>query len=370
MAGLADETLGALQQSLGLAQDLLALFELLLQAQEGAGIFEQPLSTLRARRQPARVQRLDLAAGQFLPHDLLGQLLAGLRCIAGQRHQGFHRRLHGNPPLADRLLDRRRKLTHQTQTSRHPAGALDEALGQLVLAPAEAVLKLGEQPPLLEGRGARAVGYLPLQDQRLGFLHLPHQRLHRVTAQPTQSRDSLMAVDDHVASGRLAVGDHHDRLLLAVLFQAQAQPTLLLDTHRAKRRVGHLQLVKFQLHDGCSHTPRPSGVKPQPGTTSVSFQRRRRRALRPTLGCCRAPHRQQRTSLGALWAGATSGKPPPTSSSASSPTVCTSRRAVGNPDASSFPRPRCEAERRSRYTACRAACLWRPPGLCWYRRPA
>jgi hypothetical protein len=155
-----------------------------------------------------------------LPGDLLGQLLTGFRGASGQRHQGFHRRLHGDLSLADRLLNRRRKLTHQTQTSRDPARAFDEALGQLVLAPAEAVLELGEQPPLLESRRARAVGHLPLQDQRLGFLHLPHQRLDRVTAQPAKRRHPLVAVDDHVAPFGLAVGDHHDRLLLTVLFQA------------------------------------------------------------------------------------------------------------------------------------------------------
>ena len=53
MAGLAGEALGALEQSLGLALDLLALLELLPQRKEGAGILEQPLSTLRTRRLPA-----------------------------------------------------------------------------------------------------------------------------------------------------------------------------------------------------------------------------------------------------------------------------------------------------------------------------
>jgi hypothetical protein len=74
-----------------------------------------------------------------------------------------------------------------------------------------------------------------------------------------------MAVDDHVASWLIAPGHHHDRLLLTVLFQAQAEPALLLTTDHAKRRVGHLQLMEFQFHDRSSDTPRPSGAKPQPG---------------------------------------------------------------------------------------------------------
>jgi hypothetical protein len=40
MAGLAREALGALQQALGLAQGLVPVLELLLQAQESPGIFE------------------------------------------------------------------------------------------------------------------------------------------------------------------------------------------------------------------------------------------------------------------------------------------------------------------------------------------
>jgi hypothetical protein len=83
------------------------------------------------------------------------------------------------------------------------------------------MLELGQQPPLLEGTQARTVGHLPPQDQRLGLFHLPHQSLHRVVAQAAKSRDALMAIYDHVAAWRLAIWDHHDRLLLAVLFQAQ-----------------------------------------------------------------------------------------------------------------------------------------------------
>lgn len=78
------------------------------------------------------------------------------------------------------------------------------------------------------------MGHLPLHDQRLSFIHLPHQSLDRVTAQPAKRRNPLMAVDDHVAPRLIALGHHHDRLLLAVLFQAQAEPTLLLTTRHAK----------------------------------------------------------------------------------------------------------------------------------------
>jgi len=221
MSHLARQPLGTPQESLGLAKGCLALFELLLQTQESPGIFEQPAATLPARRQPSVVDGLDLGTRELLSDNLIGEPMADGAVDPGQRNQRFHRRLSGDTAVADRLLDTQRKLVHQAQKPRHPARALEETLGQLVLTPAEAMLQLGQQPPLLEGTRARAVGHLPPQDQRLGLLHLPHHRLHRVAAQAAKGRDALMAINDHVATWRFALGDHHDRLLLAVLFQAQ-----------------------------------------------------------------------------------------------------------------------------------------------------
>ncbi len=76
--------------------------------------------------------------------------------------------------------------------------------------------------------------HLPLQDQRLGFRHIPHQGIHGVMAQAAKSRKALMAIDDHIAAWRLVLRNHHDRLLLAVLFQALPQPTLPLSTVSAQ----------------------------------------------------------------------------------------------------------------------------------------
>lgn len=250
LSRLSRESFGALQESLWLAKGILALREFLLQTQEGTGIFEEPAATLLPRLAPAGVQSLDLGTGELLPHDLLGQPLAGFAVVSGQRNQSFHRRLGGDPTAADRLLDRERKLVHQAQPPRHPAVTSEEPPRQLILAPAETAPQLGEQPPLLERRRARPMGHLPCQHQRFGRLHLPHQSLHRVVVtQLAESLDALVTVDDHIAPRHLAVGDHHDRLLLAVLFHGQPQTTTLLATVSAQRGVRHLQLVPLQLHD-------------------------------------------------------------------------------------------------------------------------
>ena len=249
---LARQPFGACKESLRLTQGLLALLEPLLQTQKGSGIFEQSAATLPARREPSGIESTDLASPQLVLDDLLGQPLAGFTVNPGQRYQGFHRRLGRDLAATDRLLDRQRKLAHQAQKSADPGGALEEALAQLVLAPAKAMLELGQQPPLLQSRRARTVRHLPPQDQRLGLPHLPHQRLHCVVAQAAKSRDALMAVNDHIAAWCLVLRNHHDRLLLAVLFQALPQPTLPLTTVSAQRGVRHLQLVPLQVHDGSS----------------------------------------------------------------------------------------------------------------------
>ncbi len=69
-----------------------------------------------------------------------------------------------------------------------------------------------------------------MHDQRIGRLDFPHQSLHRVVAQAAESLDAQVAVDDHIAARYLALGYYHDRLLLAVLFNAQPQPTMLRAT--------------------------------------------------------------------------------------------------------------------------------------------
>ncbi len=94
--------------------------------------------------------------------------------------------------------------------------------------------------------------HLPPQDQCFGFLHLPHQGCHGVVAQAAQSHDTLMAVDDHIAAWRVALGNHDDRLLLAMLFQALPQLTLPLATVGAQRGVARLQLMPFQIHNESS----------------------------------------------------------------------------------------------------------------------
>ena len=196
---LARETFGALQEPLWLAKGLLAGFEFLVQPQEATGVFEEPTATLPPRRKPAGVEGLNLGARELLLYDLLGQLLAGFAVDPGQRYQDFQRRLSGNLTSTDRLLNRDGKLAHQAQSPRHPAGAFEKSSRQLFLAPAELALKLGEQPPLLKRRGARAVGHLPLQHQRLGRLHLPNQSRDRVAVQAAQSCNALVPVDHHVA---------------------------------------------------------------------------------------------------------------------------------------------------------------------------
>ena len=179
-------------------------------------------------------------------------LLTGAAVDPGQRDERLHRCLSWDLALADRFLDRQGELPHQPQATTDPTGAALEAAGQLLLTPAEAMLKLGEQPPLLQGAGCRRLAHLPLQDQRLGLRHLPDHGVDRVVPQPTEDLDTQMAVDDDVAIRLLGVRHHHDGLLLTVLLQRHQQPTLALAATSAQLAVAHLQLVKLQLHDGSS----------------------------------------------------------------------------------------------------------------------
>ena len=112
------------------------------------------------------------------------------------------------------------------------------------------MLKLGQQPSLLQGAGRRRLAHLPPQDQRLGLRHLPDQGVDRIVTQPAKDLQAQVTVDDDVAMRLVGVGHDHDRLLLTVLFQRCQQPTLALAATSAQLGVAHLQLVELQLHDG------------------------------------------------------------------------------------------------------------------------
>ena len=248
--GFECQALDALDEELGLTER--GLSQLLAQAQVGARIVEKPPAPLFAGFLPGAIEGLDLRARELVAGDRPRHLLTGAAVDPGQRDERLHRCLSRDLALADRFLDRQGELPHQPQATTDPTGAALEAAGQLLLTPAEAMLKLGEQPPLLQGAGCRRLAHLPLQDQRLGLRHLPDHGVDRVVPQPTEDLDTQMAVDDDVAIRLLGVRHHHDGLLLTVLLQRHQQPTLALAATSAQLAVAHLQLVKLQLHDGSS----------------------------------------------------------------------------------------------------------------------
>ncbi len=139
---LACQSLGMSEQALRLIKGLLRLLKPLLHEQEGPGIVEKTLASFLVRGSPGAVDQLDLGAGELVAYDLLGQAHAGSMVLTGQGHQDSHRRLDGNLTTADRILDRQRQLAYQAQSTAHPGDGAAKALRQLLLAPAEAMLKL------------------------------------------------------------------------------------------------------------------------------------------------------------------------------------------------------------------------------------
>lgn len=219
------------------------------------------MSTLLGGRLPRGVESLNLRAREILLDDGLGQTLTGLGVAPSQRNEHLHSGLGGNLTATDRILKGERKLTHQSQAPRDPAGAAHKASRQLLLAPAKAMLELGEKPPLLQSAGGRCMVHLPLQDQRFGFLQLPDQGVDCVVSKTTQHLDAQMTVDDDVAIRLLGVGDHDDGLLLTVLVHRRQKPTLTLAAVSPKLGVGRVQLVELQFH-GVAPVPRSGGVSP------------------------------------------------------------------------------------------------------------
>jgi len=141
--------------------------------------------------------------------------LAILQVLAGHRHQKLQCHSRQDLALAHLLLNGFRQNLHQRQPPRHPAHATVEPARQLIQPIAEALLQLRQQPAHLQRGLVFAQSQRAVQQHGRGLAHRPYHRFHRVPAQLFQSRDPLIAVDDHVTV-RLTFGrHHHDRRLLA-----------------------------------------------------------------------------------------------------------------------------------------------------------
>lgn len=176
-----------------------------------------------------------------------GHLLTVLGVGARHGHENLHGHMRGDLSFAHVLLNRLREDLHQRQPPRDPAHIAIEPPAQLVQAPAEPLLELGQQPPLFECGLLFRQAHRALEQKRFGLAHRPDHRLDRVPAQLLQRRDPLVAVD-HQVSVRLLGSHHHDRSLLARFGQRGQEPPLTLGAPYPKMPEAPLELVKLHFH--------------------------------------------------------------------------------------------------------------------------
>lgn len=113
------------------------------------------MPTLLGAGLPRSVESLDFRTREFLLDDGLAQALTGLGVAPSEGNEHLHGGLGGDLAPTDRILKGKGKLTYQPQAPRDPAGAAHKASGQLLLAPAKAMLELGQKPALLQSAGGR-----------------------------------------------------------------------------------------------------------------------------------------------------------------------------------------------------------------------
>ncbi len=102
-----------MQQALQGVRRLL-LLQLALDLQIQPRVLNQALTDRRRRVAPGGIQRGDLAARQLMLGDPFTEPFTRFRIDARQRHQGLHRRLGGDLSAPDAVLDRCRKILHQS----------------------------------------------------------------------------------------------------------------------------------------------------------------------------------------------------------------------------------------------------------------
>ena len=191
------------------------------------------------------IELADLARGEPVRRDRLGEAHAVGRVGARQRHEVFHRGMRDELAVAHVLLNGRGERAHQPEAPRHPAHAAIEAARQGVERQAMLLMQRAQQPALLE----RAVGRVGVQqlpkDQRLGLRHLPDHGGHGVAMQPPEAADAFVAIHDHVGRARR---HDHDRHLLTGVRQGGEEPPFAHRLPHAQPLVSPIELMKFQFH--------------------------------------------------------------------------------------------------------------------------
>jgi hypothetical protein len=201
---------------------------------------------------PGSIQLPGLPAVAGILRESRSHPSAVFQADARHRHQIFHRHVRRDSALAHLLLDRLRQEFNQRQPSRHPTYAAVKAAPQFLQTIAEVLLHLRQQPPLFQCGLVIGESQRTVEQQSLGFAHRPDHRGHRVPAQELERRDPLVAVDDQVTVWLAFGGHHYDRRLLPRFGQRGQQPPLLLRMADSQMLPAPIELVKLQLHGGCS----------------------------------------------------------------------------------------------------------------------
>ena len=215
----------------------------LLCFQKQLGRSQDPFAPQRRGLAPSviKLRRLPRRPGLF--GERVGHLLALAGVGARHRHKVSHGDLRGDLALPHLPLNGFRQGFHQRQPTRHPTRATVKAPGQFVNRVVQSLFHFRQQPALFERRFRFAHPHRTVQQQRLGFVHLPHHRIDRIPAQLPQRGDAFVPVDDQVA---LLLFDDNDRSLLASLSQRGDQTALAGRVADPEVLQAVVQLMKFQ----------------------------------------------------------------------------------------------------------------------------
>ena len=200
--------------------------DLLMGFQKQFGRIQNPLAYRRGCVAPGRVEFAGLAAVEAVLRKRIGHALAVLGVGARHRRQILHGDMRGDLASTDALLHGFRKLFHQSQSAGDPAHAAIKSSRQIVQAITETLLHLLKQPALFQCRLLFGKTHRPVQDQRVGFAHVPDHGFDRIATQLLQSRHAFVAVDHQISTRTPRYGNDHDRRLLSGCRQRCHQPPL------------------------------------------------------------------------------------------------------------------------------------------------
>jgi len=132
---------------------------------------------------PGVINQPDFAGAELMAGNLIRKTFTGKFIGPRNRHEVLHSRMRADLSKSNIFLYGFGQLAYECQTTGYPGLASVETPGEIVHAHFQTAMQFGKQPALFQRRFTFCGSKGSVQNQSLGFRHIPNRCLDRVSAQ-------------------------------------------------------------------------------------------------------------------------------------------------------------------------------------------